>query len=98
MRCRDCYTEALATGIRSAINSNPNPAPPERVDPNLFIKKMDEAFCKAMMRAVEAGLERPPGRKVSTKPCTQRPVFVDLPRTVSIRSASALLVEAAGVE
>jgi hypothetical protein len=44
-------------------------------DVRLELERMDEAFCAAMLKAIDAGEEYAP-RTTCTKPGTRNPIFV----------------------
>jgi hypothetical protein len=47
----------------------------EEEDVRAYLVRMDDAFCAAMFKAIEAGEERAP-TAVCTEPGTRSPVFV----------------------
>lgn len=68
-RCRDCYDRAVKIGGK-VCRRNPDTVPHEH-DVTLWLQ-MDAAFCKAMTRAIDRGLEHPPIGTCKT-PGTQYP-------------------------
>ena len=94
LRCRECWIKAKQG---RPYGSRTEPCAPAEQDVVLW-HEQDSRFCLAMIRATEAGLERPPGMRISKIPCTHNPVFVQAPRDIPIRSACAWMDSMPGGE